>query len=176
MFTIKVTPWRASFLKTCSITNHNRGPELRPMFAYCNCTESDLEPISTLHQQFFHRNSHSMEISFCSHPKCSEVIAMKCCTWHDSCAVVPRAKFRSNMTPCHGVTLKPNFHQIYLNNKEKIVGEMGLKSLISDPSGCWLDSFMMIKWQMWLTFHYCVNHQCNCSPPYPINTKINEQN
>ena len=33
------------------------------------------------HKQFFHCDSNSPAISFCSHQSCSEVIAMKFCTW-----------------------------------------------------------------------------------------------
>ena len=51
------------------------------------------------HERFSHRNSNSLEISFCSRPSYSEVIAIKFCTWHDSCAVVPCAKFCSGMIP-----------------------------------------------------------------------------
>ena len=36
------------------------------------------------HELFFHCNSNSMRISFCSHPSGSEMIARKICTWHDS--------------------------------------------------------------------------------------------
>ena len=53
-----------------------------------------------------------MEISFSSHLNCSKVIAIKFCTWHDSCAVVASEKFCRNMTPYNGVTLKPIFHRI----------------------------------------------------------------
>ena len=49
-----------------------------------------------------------------SHPSCSEVIAIKFCTWHDSCIVVACAKFCSDMIPYNGVTLKPIFHQIWI--------------------------------------------------------------
>ena len=58
------------------------------------------------YQQIFHHNSNSMKNSF-SYPSCRDVIAMKFCTWHDSCAVMPCAKFCSDITPCDGVTLKP---------------------------------------------------------------------
>ena len=47
----------------------------------------------SFHEQFFHCNSNLLEISFCSHSSCSEVIAMKFCTWLDNCAAVACAKF-----------------------------------------------------------------------------------
>ena len=69
----------------------------------------------TMHQQFFHLNSNSMAITFCSHPNCNKVSAMKFCTWHDSCAVVPCAKFYSHMIPYNRVTLKHEIlHQIWI--------------------------------------------------------------
>ena len=66
----------------------------------------------TFHKQFFHRNSNTMEIWFCSHQRCNEAIAMKFCTCHDSYAVVGWAKFCSDMILHNGVTLKPISHQI----------------------------------------------------------------
>ena len=44
------------------------------------------------------------EISFSSHPSCNEAVAMKFCTWHDSCAVMACAKCCSNI-PYNRVTL-----------------------------------------------------------------------
>ena len=69
-------------------------------------------PVRGPFHRFFHHNSNSIKISFCSHPCCSEVIAMKFCTWHDSCAVMPCAKFSSDTMPYNGVKLKPIFHQM----------------------------------------------------------------
>ena len=58
------------------------------------------------HKSFFQRNSNLLEISFCSHPSGSEVIAMKFCIWHDSSAVVACAKFCSDMITNNWVTVK----------------------------------------------------------------------
>ena len=74
-----------------------------------------------LHEQFFHRNSNSMEISFCSPPHCSELITMEFCTWHDSCPVVPCAKFWSNTIPYNGVTPSPIFHKIWITMEKTFV-------------------------------------------------------
>ena len=71
-----------------------------------------------------------MEILFCSHPSCSEVIAMKFCTWHDSSAVVACSEFSSDVITCNGVTLKPNVHQIWIM-MEKIVGEINGWAMVS---------------------------------------------
>ena len=59
------------------------------------------------------------------------LIAMKFCTLHDSCAVVPHAKFCSNMISYCGVTLKPIFNSFWIG---KIVYEMGpsAKIMVAD--------------------------------------------
>ena len=66
------------------------------------------------HKRFFHCYSNSMDILFCSHPSCSEVIAIKFCTWHDSCAVMACAKFVVVWYPTNGVILKPIFQRFEL--------------------------------------------------------------
>ena len=63
-----------------------------------------------------------MEISFCSHQSCIEVITTKFCTWQDSCAVVACAKFCSDMIPYSGVTLKS--FPLNLNYNKKKICEM----------------------------------------------------
>ena len=68
-----------------------------------------------------YRNSNSTEISFWSHPSCCEVIAMKFCMWYDSFAVVACANFCSPMTPCNGVTLNPDFHQIWIKIEKRLL-------------------------------------------------------
>ena len=68
---------------------------------------------------FFHHISNSMEITFFSHPSCSEVIAMKSCTWHNWCADMACAKFCSYMTPCNGGIQKAIFHWIQWIKMEK---------------------------------------------------------
>ena len=55
---------------------------------------------------------------------------MKLCTWHDSFADVACAKFCSDMIPCHGVTLKPNFHRTWIT-MGKILGEMSPQVLFN---------------------------------------------
>ena len=44
----------------------------------------------------------------------NEVIAMKLCTSHDSCAVMACAKFCSSMIPYYGFKLKPILHGIWI--------------------------------------------------------------
>ena len=63
---------------------------------------------------FSKHNSNSMKISFYAHPLCNAVIAMKFCTWHDSCAIVACAKFCNDTKPIYGVTLKPNCPRIWI--------------------------------------------------------------
>ena len=77
--------------------------------------------LSKHHQGFisltiFHRtgNSYLRENSFCSHPSWSEVIATKFCGWHDSCTVVPCAKFGSDTVAYNGVAVKLNFHRMWI--------------------------------------------------------------
>ena len=72
-------------------------------------------------ERFFHRNSNWMDISFCSHPSCSEVIAMEFSTWHDSSAVMPCAKFCSNILPFNGVIQKLIFHRILITTEKSLV-------------------------------------------------------
>ena len=91
------------------------------------------------HWWFFHRNSFAMEISFCSFPNCSEVMAMKFCTWHDSCAVVTCAKFCSNMIAQSRVTLKPVSHQIWITMEKPLVK--------------WAPGFVWSPYQGW--FYVC---------------------
>ena len=69
-------------------------------------------PRSPFYEHFFHRNSNSIENSFCSHPSCRKVITMKFCTWHNSCDVVACVQFHSEMISCNGVAPKSNFHWI----------------------------------------------------------------
>ena len=72
-------------------------------------------------ERFFHPNSNWMDISFCSHPSCSEVIAMKFCTWHDSPAIMTCAKFCSNILPYNGVIRKLNSHRILITTEKSLV-------------------------------------------------------
>ena len=68
----------------------------------------------SLQEGFFHRNWNFMEIKFCSPLSCSKVIAIKFCTWHDSCAIMACAKFYSDIKPNNRVILKPIFTQIWM--------------------------------------------------------------
>ena len=69
----------------------------------------------SFHERFFHHNSNLMEISFCSHPCCSEGIAMKFFTW------MTCAKFCSDIMPYNGVILKLIFHQILITMEKSFV-------------------------------------------------------
>ena len=73
------------------------------------------------YEWFFHCNWNSMEISFCFHPSCSELIVIRFCKWHDSCAVMACTKFCSIMIPYNGVTLKPIFHPIWITMETSFV-------------------------------------------------------
>ena len=80
-------------------------------------------PGGPFHERFFNCNSNLMEVSFRSHPCGREVIAMRFCTGHHSCAVASAAKFCSDIIPYNGVTLKTNFSS-NLNFEGKIVHEV----------------------------------------------------
>ena len=59
-----------------------------------------------IQEGFFHRNLNLMEISFCSHPNCNEMIVMKFC---------------SDMKHYNWVTLKPNCQWIWIMMKISFV-------------------------------------------------------
>ena len=50
-------------------------------------------------------------------PSCSEVIAIRFCTWHDSCAVVACEKLCNDMIPINGFILESIFHRIWMTTK-----------------------------------------------------------
>ena len=72
---------------------------------------------------FFHHDSNSMEVSYCSHPSSCQVITMNFCVWHDSCVVMACAKFDCNCT-------KTNFPS-NLNYDGRIIREMSPRSISS---------------------------------------------
>ena len=63
-----------------------------------------------------------MEIPVHPHPSCSEVIAMKFCTCHDSTAVVACADMCKDMVPYNGVTLKLIFRRILIMMEKNVKG------------------------------------------------------
>ena len=65
-------------------------------------------------QQFFARNPSLMEISPCCNSFDGHKITINFCTCHDSTAVAPRTKFCSNHCIRIKVSVKRNFHQIWL--------------------------------------------------------------
>ena len=81
------------------------------------------DTMGPFHERYFHCNSDSMEISFCSYPSCKEMIAMKFCTWHDSFADMACAKFCNNI--CYKALCSKNNFPLNLNDNGKIVCEMG---------------------------------------------------
>ena len=84
---------------------------------------SNAEKVSIWWRHHVHRNSNLVEILFYSHSSCDEVIAIKFCKWHASCAVVPCAKFCSDMINYSEVTLKPIPHRIRIT-MEKSFGKL----------------------------------------------------
>ena len=95
---------------------------------------SELGPVSLT---VFHRNSNSMEISFNSHLHSNTVIATKCCTWHDSCAVVTCAKICCNLMASNRITARRSFHRIWIVGKKSLVKRapgLNLYHVIGKPS------------------------------------------
>ena len=93
-----------------SITKHNG------VYDYCSCYMGRRFGLFTyiwgpFQGRLFHRNSNSMEVSFCYHPHWRDTIAMTFNRYHDSRAC---AKFRSNIMPYDKVTLKPIFHFFWI--------------------------------------------------------------
>ena len=82
----------------------------------------------------FHRNSNSMEIWFCSHPRYRKVIAMIFCTWHCSCAIVAGPNCCSDMMPNSGVILKPIVRRIWIT-MEKSFEKMGPRAKVYKDVG-----------------------------------------
>ena len=76
--------------------------------------------------------SNSIQISFCSLTNSNEVITIKFCTWQDSSAVVPCAKFDCYMKHYYGVTLKPIFHWIRITMEKSF-----MKWAPGWYHGCW---------------------------------------
>ena len=73
------------------------------------------------HERFCHRNSNSMEISFCSFPICVQLIATEFCICHNNCAVVPCANFCSDTMSYNEFTPRPNFHWICISVEKSLV-------------------------------------------------------
>ena len=96
--------------------------------------KGNLGPISWL---IFHSNS-TLEISFCFHPSCGEVIALKFCTWHDS-AVMARAKFYSDMIHYNKITLKPIFPRIWITMEKSFV--KWAPGIWYRAGKCWLNKY-----------------------------------
>ena len=131
MFKLSLERWEPFCLVPSIIDNHTHHTDLEwQVLGHVVCKNIPANRIKTLHPRGHFTNDFSTltqnwwTISFCQHPSCSGVIAMKFCTWHDSWAVVPCAKFCSNMILCNKVWQKNKFPW-NLNYSEMILGEMG---------------------------------------------------
>ena len=87
-----------------------------------------------LHLWFFHHTFNSIKISCCSHPNFHELIAMKFCTWHNSSAVMAYGKVCSSVIISNGVTMKLNFHQIWIIMEKLLVRWLAGSPFNYDPS------------------------------------------
>ena len=70
------------------------------------------QPISP---RFFHHNSNSMEISFCSYTYSFSVISVIFCAWHANVTVVAWAKIGSDLLTSSRITATPISHGITIN-------------------------------------------------------------
>ena len=59
--------------------------------------------------------------SFHSHLNSNTVIAIKYCSWHDSCAVVACAKICCDLIASNGITARRSFHRIWIAGKKSLV-------------------------------------------------------
>ena len=115
---------------TWTVDSPHRGPVTRKMFHFMTSSyevEHKLEfeltkvsPPHCTHVWFFHQFSFDGNVLH-SHRCCSKVVATTFCTWHDSKAVVPFVKFRSDVITYSGVTHKPIFHRIWITMEEPFV-------------------------------------------------------
>ena len=95
-------------------------------------------------------------ISFCSDPYCNDVIALKLCTCHDSCAVVACAKFCSDVTPpFNGVTGKLIFQRIWIRMEKLLVKwarglnvltQWGLNKMVAIKQTVFSNTFLLTRW------------------------------
>ena len=62
-----------------------------------------------------------MKTSFCSHSYSDNVITVKFCACHDSCAVMACAKICSDTVAVNGIAVKWNFHHIWIMMEKALV-------------------------------------------------------
>ena len=111
--------WKTSL--QCNYVSHWLGTNLNWSLWIGKGKVKVIHTRGSFHAEFSHCNSNSMEISFRSHPCCSEMIARKVCTWYNNHAVVACANFGSNTIPCSGVTLQPDFYRIWIPMEKSLV-------------------------------------------------------
>ena len=105
---------------------------------------------------FFHRNSKSMEISFYCFPSCSVIITLEFSTWHNSCSVVVCAEFYSDTISYNGAALKQNFMEFELWWKNRSWnGSLVISALINTYR--WLSARLQYL-QCWCTGDTAVVH------------------
>ena len=85
---------------------------------------------------FFHRYWNSMENTFHFPLDANTVIATKCSTWHDSCAVMTCAKFCCDLMVSKGITTRQNSHWIWIAGK-KSFSETGPSCMEIQLQGHW---------------------------------------
>ena len=94
-----------------------------------------------------------MEISFYSHPNCSKVVPTKLCTWHDSCAIVTSTNFCCDMISSKWITVKWNFHRMWIVEETASKRVPLLQSIIIDN---WMQNHQGIKCPMWVILAFAI--------------------
>ena len=121
----------------------------------------NLGPISWM--IFCHRHSNAVEILFCSHSNCREVIAMKFCSCHDSCTVLAYAKFGCDMIHYSWVKVKPVFCQIWIMMEKLFVKRTSClfhtSHSLPDNAEVWDD---LCGFTVWFLVYFC-NCQTICN-------------
>ena len=124
------------------------------------------QPRGPFHLRFFDRNSNSTEISPCCNSVAGSQVAPNLCTCHDNTAVVPCTKFCSDHCITIEVSVKRNYHRIWIAMEKPLVkrgpGRVPdcrhpLSQVWHPDSSKWPGRILaeMINHFIWLV---CVNH------------------
>ena len=125
-FPLPQPPWLCQFIDSYLVMCRRRF-DVVMMSLLCRVPVGLSLTWDTFDERFSHRYSKSMEILARSNPICSQVIALEFDTWHDSCVIMPFARFGSDIISNNWVTLKPSLHRIWIMVK---------KSFASGPLFC----------------------------------------
>ena len=106
---------------------------------------------------------------------------MKCCTPHDSCAVLACAKFCSIMMLYNGITLKPISHLIWIAKEKSFMKwasglELSEAFLLAFPQFLAHPPWWLWRsrqwWWHWLSLHHSTLASCIAPPSHPAGRNI----